>query len=214
MCFNKIGDISTQNVSSLKLVDKFTYQGSSISSTETDIDTWLAKAWTAISRLLVIWKSDLTDKMKHSFFQTAVISILLYGCTTWNPSQGWAKAERPARTYIQQLCKDTGCSTEDLPKAINDWEGWRERVRDICAVGTTRWWWYLFNPTDSYFYLESEHKISCSLLLGITHFSPHNELIHLPYIPGQTRRWRAASYWNSIRALETGDRTRSPYLLP
>ena len=33
--------------------------------------------------LLIIWKSDLTDKMKHSFFQAAVVSILLYGCTTW-----------------------------------------------------------------------------------------------------------------------------------
>ena len=34
-------------------------------------------------RLLVIWKSDLTDKMKRSFFQAAVVSILLDGCTTW-----------------------------------------------------------------------------------------------------------------------------------
>ena len=31
----------------------------------------------------MIWKSDLTDKMKCSFFQAAVVSILLYGCTTW-----------------------------------------------------------------------------------------------------------------------------------
>ena len=30
-----------------------------------------------------IWKSNLTDKMKRSFFQAAVVSILLYGCTTW-----------------------------------------------------------------------------------------------------------------------------------
>ena len=29
------------------------------------------------------WKSDLTDKMKHTFFQAAVVSIMLYGCTTW-----------------------------------------------------------------------------------------------------------------------------------
>ena len=36
----------------------------------------------AIDRLSIIWKSDLTDKMKRSFFQTAVVSILLYGCTT------------------------------------------------------------------------------------------------------------------------------------
>ena len=83
MCFNQTGDISTLNGSSLKLVDKFTYLGSSVSSTETDIDMRLAKAWTAIERLLVIWKSDLTDKMKRSFFQAAVVSILLYGCTTW-----------------------------------------------------------------------------------------------------------------------------------
>ena len=33
--------------------------------------------------LLLYRKSDLTDKMKRSFFQTAVTSILLYGCTTW-----------------------------------------------------------------------------------------------------------------------------------
>ena len=37
----------------------------------------------AIDRLSVIWKSDLTDKIKCSFFQAAVVSILLYGCTTW-----------------------------------------------------------------------------------------------------------------------------------
>ena len=70
-------------VYSLKLVDKFTYLGSSVSSTEKDIDTRLTKAWTAIDRLSIIWKSDLTDKMKRSFFQAAVVSILLYGCTTW-----------------------------------------------------------------------------------------------------------------------------------
>ena len=39
MCFNQRGDISTLNGSSLELVDKFTYQGSSVSSTETDINT-------------------------------------------------------------------------------------------------------------------------------------------------------------------------------
>ena len=78
MCFNQIGDISTLGDSSLKLVDKFTYLGSSVSSTEKDIDTQLTKTWTAIDRLSVIWKSYLTDKVK-----AAVVSILLYGCTTW-----------------------------------------------------------------------------------------------------------------------------------
>ena len=52
-------------------------------STEKNIDTRLMKAWTAIDRLSIIWKSDLTDKMKRSFFQAAVVSILQYGCTTW-----------------------------------------------------------------------------------------------------------------------------------
>ena len=175
------------------LVDKFTYLGSSVSSTEKDIDTRLTKAWTAIDRLSIIWKSNLTDKMKRSFFQASVVSILLYGCTTWTltkrlekkfdgnytrilrailnrswqqhpkrrqlyghlppitktiqarrtrhaghcwrskdeivsdvllwtPAYGQSKAGRPARTFIQQLCDDTGCNPEDLPKAMNDRE--------------------------------------------------------------------------------------------
>ena len=83
MCYNQTGDISTLDGTPLKLVDKFTYLGSSVASTEKDIDTRLTKAWTAINRLSIIWKSDLTDKMKRSFFQAAVVSILLYGCTTW-----------------------------------------------------------------------------------------------------------------------------------
>ena len=159
----------------------------------TTIYIHIMKAWTAIDRLSIIWKSDLTDKMKRSFFQAAVVLILLYGCTTWTltkwlekkldsnytrmlrailnkswrqhptrhqlyshrppititiqvrrtrhtghcrrskdelisdvllwtPAYGQAKAGRPARTYIQQLCEDTGCSPEDLPEAMNDRE--------------------------------------------------------------------------------------------
>ena len=169
------------------------------------------KTWTAINRLSIIWKSDLTDKMKRSFFLAAVALILLYGCTTWTltkwlekkldgnytrmlrailnkswrqhptryqlyghlppimktiqvrrtrhaghcwrsrdelisdvllwtPTHSRAKAGRPARTYIQQLCEDTGCCPEDLPEAMNDREKWRERVRDIRTTSTT-WWW-------------------------------------------------------------------------
>ena len=198
---------------SLKLVDKFTYLGSSVSSTEKDSDTRLRKAWTAINRLSIIWKSKLSDKMKRSFFQAAVVWILLYRCTTWTltkrlekkldgnytrmlrailnkswqqhptrhqlyghlppitktirarrtrhaghcwrskdelvsdvllwtPAYGQSKAGRPARTYIQQLCDDTGCNPEDLPEAVNDKETWREWVRDIRAGRTTWWWWW------------------------------------------------------------------------
>ena len=178
MCYNQTGDISSLDGTSLKLEDKFTYLGSSVSSTEKDIDTRLTKAWTDIDRLSIIWKSDLTDKMKRSFFQAVVVSILLYGYTTWTltkrlkkkldgnytrmlreilnkswrqhptrhqlyghlppitktiqarrtrhaghcwrskdelisdvllwtPAYGQAKAGRPARTFIQQLCEDT-----------------------------------------------------------------------------------------------------------
>ena len=60
---------------------------SNVSSTEKDIDTRLTKAWTVIDKLPIIWKSDLTDKMKPSFFQAAVVSILLYGCTTWTQTK-------------------------------------------------------------------------------------------------------------------------------
>ena len=59
----------------------------------------------------------------------------------WTPAYGQAKAGWPARTYIQKLCEDTGCSPEDLPEAMNDREKWGERVRDIRASGTTWWWW-------------------------------------------------------------------------
>ena len=60
----------------------------------------------------------------------------------WTPTLGRAKAGRPTRTYIQQLCEDTGCCPEDLPEVINDREKWRERVRDIRATSTTWWWWW------------------------------------------------------------------------
>ena len=213
MCYNQKDDISTLDGTPLKLVDKFTYLGSSVASTENDIDTGLTKAWTAINRLSIIWKSDLTDKMKRSFFQAAVTSILLYGCTTWTltkrlekkrdgnytrmlrsilnkswrqhptrhqlyghlppitktiqvrrtrhtghcwrsrdglirdellwtPTNGRAKAGLSGRTYIQQQCEDTGCCPEDLPRAMNDREEWRERVMDIRATSTTWWWWW------------------------------------------------------------------------
>ena len=231
MCYNQTGDISTLEGTPLKLVDKFTYLGSSVESTEKDIETRLTKAWTAINRLSTIWKSDLTDKMKRSFFQAAVTSILLYGCTTWTltkrlekkldgnytrmlrailnkswqqhptrhqlyghlppitktiqvrrtrhaghcwrsrdelirdvllwiPTHGRAKAGRPARTYIQQLCEDTGCCPEDLPRAMNDREEWRERVRDIRAASTIWWWWFLFDDIHLFPFIQLKQTIS------------------------------------------------------
>ena len=103
MFFNQRGYTSTLNGSSLKLVDKFTYLESSVSSTEKDIYTRLAKAWTINGRLSVLWKSDLTDKIKRSFFQAAVVSILsmLYGFTTWTLTKRMEK--KLDRNYTRML---------------------------------------------------------------------------------------------------------------
>ena len=116
MCYNQTGDISTLDGTPLKLVDKFTYLGSSVASTEKDIDTRLTKAWTAINRLSIIWKSDLTDKMKRSFFQAAVASILLYGCTTWTLTKRlhgcttWTLTKRSETAITQECCEQSWTS--------------------------------------------------------------------------------------------------------
>ena len=202
MCFNQTGDISTLDGPSLRLVVHLPRKQCLINRKK-NMDTRLTKAWTAIDKLSIIWKSDLTDKMKRSFFQAAVVSILLYGCTTWTLTKrpekkldgnytrmlrailnkpwrqhltkhqlyshlppikktiqvrrtrhAWhcwrSRGElisdvllwiptygRPARTYIQQLWEDTGCSPEDLPEAMNNRKKWQERIRDIRASGTT-----------------------------------------------------------------------------
>ena len=192
-------------------MDKSNYLRSSISSTENDPNTRLAKAWTAIDWLSVIWKSDLTDKIKRSFFTSSdrvdtaiwmhhMDASKTYGEKTgwqfhknaascigqvleatphktaaarpptthhenhqiqtrhaghcwrskdeligdvllWTPSHWRAKVGRPAWTYIQQLCADTGCSLEDLPGAMDDRDVWQERVREIRASSVT---WYIY----------------------------------------------------------------------
>ena len=107
MCYNQMGDISTLDGTPLKLVDKFIYLGSSVASTEKDIDTSLTKAWTAINRLSIVWNSDLTDKIKRSFFQGA---ILLYGCTTWTLTKRLEKKldgnyTRMLRAILNKSCR-------------------------------------------------------------------------------------------------------------
>ena len=62
----------------------------------------------------------------------------------WNPAYGQSKAGRPARTFIQQACDDTGCNPQDQQEAMNDREMWRERVRDIRASRMSWWWWWLY----------------------------------------------------------------------
>ena len=59
------------------------------------------------------------------------------------PSHERAKAGRLARTYIQQLCADTGYSLENLSVAMEDRDGWWERSRGIRAGSIT--WWFVSN---------------------------------------------------------------------
>ena len=115
MSYNQTGDISTLDGTTLKLVDKFPYLGSSVSSTEKDINTQLSKAWTAIDGLSILWKSDLTDKMKRSFFQAAVVSILLNGCTTW--------------TLTKQLEKKFDSNYTRMLRAILNKSWWQHPTR-------------------------------------------------------------------------------------
>ena len=92
------------------------------------------------------------------------------------PAYGQAKAGRPARTYIQQLCEDTGCNPEDLPEAMNDREKWRKRVWDIRVNGTTGWWWWLktiqfsisvqFN-CKKYFYFKLFNQLYVTIRLSV-----------------------------------------------
>ena len=81
---------------------------------------------------------------------------LVSGILLWTPTYGQAKAGRPARTHIQQLCEDTGCNPEDLLEAMNDREKWREMLRDIRAGGTTWWWWWWYH-TRNHFALYYSH---------------------------------------------------------
>ena len=79
----------------------------------------------------------------------------------WTPTHGCARVGRPARTYIQQLCEDTGCNPEDLPEAMNDREKWRETVRDIRAGGATWWWWWWWNlQNHGYHFFKSSLRMS------------------------------------------------------
>ena len=88
--------------------------------------------------LLRITKTIQVRRTRHAGHCWRSRDELISDVLLWNPSHDRAKAEHPARTYIHQLCEDTGCSHGVLPQAKNDWEGWRERVRDIRADGATR----------------------------------------------------------------------------
>ena len=77
ICFNQRGDISTLKGGPLKLVDKFTYLESRVSSTEKDINTRQAKAWTAIGHMEV--KTDQYNKARF-FASSGCVHTALWMC--------------------------------------------------------------------------------------------------------------------------------------
>ena len=102
------------------------------------------------SHLPPIMKTIQVRQTRHAGHCWRSKDELISDVLLWTPTYGQAKAGWPARTYIQQLCEDTGCSPEDLPEVMNDREKWRERVRDICASGMTWWWWYTHTHTHTH----------------------------------------------------------------
>ena len=89
------------------------------------------------NHLLPITKTIQVRRTRHAGHCWRSRDELIRDVLLWTPTHGRAKAGRSARTYIQQLCEDTGCCPEDLPRAMNDREEWRDRVRDIRAISAT-----------------------------------------------------------------------------
>ena len=86
------------------------------------------------SHLLPIMKTIQVRRTRHAGHCWRSKDELISDVLLWTPAYGRAKAGRPARTYIQQLCEDTGCNPEDLTKAMNDREERRERVSSYCLL--------------------------------------------------------------------------------
>ena len=90
---------------------------SSISSTKSDVSICLTKTWTTITRLSIIWNSNLFDKIELDFFQAAVVSILRHGCTTWTLTKKkkkekvrWELHENTASYILKSLWRCPWCN--------------------------------------------------------------------------------------------------------
>ena len=108
-----------------------------------DSNTYPEDSYQLYGHLPPITKTIQVRRTRHAGHCWRSRDQLISDVLLWTPTYGRAKAGRPARTCIQQLCEDTGCCPEDLPEAMNDREKWRERVRDIRATSTTWWWGFI-----------------------------------------------------------------------
>ena len=119
-----------------------------------------------------ITKTIKIRRIRHTGHSWRSKNELISDVLLWTPSHGRAKAGRPALTYIQHLCADTGCSSEDLLEVMDDMEGWRGRIRDIFTDSTTWWWWLWGLP--SWFYSLPTFRLFCiinSLYLNISNLN-------------------------------------------
>ena len=107
ICFKR-GAISAFSSRPLKLVDESTYLGSNISSTESNVHIRLAKMWTAIDRLSIIWKSDLFDEIKREFLPSCVYvstTVRMYHIDASKSNEektGW-ELHQNTTSYFEQI---------------------------------------------------------------------------------------------------------------
>ena len=90
-----------------------------------------------------ISKTIQVRRTRHAGYCWRSKDELISDVLPWNPSHGRA---RVGRTYLQQLCTDTGCSMEDLSEAMDHKDEWRERVREIRVSCMT--WWYISSSSS------------------------------------------------------------------
>ena len=87
----------------------------------------------------------------------------------WTSSHSRSSVRRPARTYILLLCTNTGCSLEDMPEAMNCWDGWgreeKESVNEIHVCSMIWWWWFHILISQSNIFGASIFKIFFNTLL-------------------------------------------------
>ena len=91
--------------------------------------------WKLYSQLPPISKTIQISQRRHAGHCWRNKDGLISNVLPCIPSRGRASIGRHAKTYLQQLFTDTGCSLEDLLRAMDDREKWGERVREICASG-------------------------------------------------------------------------------
>ena len=80
--------------------------------------------------------------MRESTGELRTNSSEIYSCGPLH-MDGKRQDDQPEPTYNSSA--DTGCSVEDWPGAMDDREGWRERIKEIRAGSATWWWWWWFS---------------------------------------------------------------------